>query len=82
MAEKIEPLPEPERAGPEIVAPTNRITVAFPFSHISIGEPSEEMAEMVKLLEELSELVVKAAPGAKAEAIRRRAHALQARMVA
>ena len=82
MADKVEPTngAAPKKAMLETVAPTNLITVAFPFSHISMGKPEEELREMAGLLEELSDLVVKAAPGPKATALRRRAHDLAARV--
>lgn len=82
MAEKQEAPTEaaPTRSAPETVAPHTRITVAFPFSHISVREPDDEVVEMAAMLEELADLVVKATPGAKAQELKRRAHALAARV--
>jgi hypothetical protein len=72
--------PTPKRSVPETVAPHTRITVAFPFSHISVQEPDDDVVEMATMIQELADLVVKAAPGAKAEELKRRAHALAARV--
>ena len=49
------------RPGPQVVAPSNRVNVAFPFSQIKVEEPSRELADLaslvVDLLAELSEWV-------------------------
>jgi hypothetical protein len=77
MPERLEPSSAAsERSAPDTVAPTTRITVAFPLSRISIGESSEQLDAVVELLRELTDLVVTTAPGARAEALRLRAHAL------
>jgi hypothetical protein len=41
------------RTAPEVVAPTNRVNVAFPFSTITLQEPSKELAELAALVADL-----------------------------
>ena len=46
--------PEPPRRGaPGIVAPSNRVNVALPFSTMRIEEPSSELAELVAIVSDL-----------------------------
>ena len=68
--------PTPTKGAPQTVAPHTRITVAFPFSHISMAEPPPEVEEVIELLEEMADLVAKAVPGPKAEELRKRVHEL------
>ena len=41
------------RQGPEVVAPSSRVNVAFPFSQIKLQEPSQELADLAGLVFEL-----------------------------
>ncbi len=41
------------RGAPGIVAPSNRVNVALPFSQIKLEEPSRELAELAALLFDL-----------------------------
>ena len=61
------------RAAPEIVAPTNRINVALPFSQIKVQEPTPELVELASIVAEL-------ARATGDETIRKRAEALIARL--
>jgi hypothetical protein len=38
---------------PPLVAPSNRVNVAFPFSQIRLEEPSKELAELAALVFDL-----------------------------
>jgi DNA topoisomerase VI subunit B len=70
---------EPKSAGPGVVAPTNRVTVAFPFSKIVLEEPSADIAELAAVTAELAALIETIAPGPAAAELSRRARALAAR---
>jgi hypothetical protein len=64
------------RRAPEKVVPTTKVNVAFPFSQIKIQEPTEHVRALASLVAELATLVAAAAPGQKADELRRRAHDL------
>ena len=70
---------ERRRTG-KVISPINRITVAFPFSHIALPRPDDDVAELAGLVEEMADLLVKASPGAKATAIQKRARMLADRL--
>ena len=61
------------RAAPEIVAPTNRINVALPFSQIKLQEPTSDLVELASIVAEL-------ARATGDENIRKRAEALLTRL--
>ena len=61
------------RAAPEVVAPTNRINVALPFSQIKLQEASPDLVELASIVAEL-------ARAAGDENIRKRAEALLIRL--
>ncbi len=63
----------------KVIAPTNRITVAFPFSKISLPGAGDDVADLAELVRDMADLLAKASPSVKAESIRKRAHALAAR---
>jgi hypothetical protein len=66
----------PDRTGrtaPEIVAPTNRINVALPFSQIKLQEPLPDLVELASIVSELARVTGD-------EDIRRRAEALLMRL--
>jgi hypothetical protein len=71
---------ERRRSAPEVVAPTNRVNVALPFSQISVQEPSRELAELAGLVAELAAVVEDVAPGPASADLRKRVHALAARL--
>jgi len=64
---------ERRNGAPEVVAPTTRVTVAFPFSHIAVHEPDDRVAALAVLVEDLAAAVAELAPGERAEALVRRA---------
>jgi hypothetical protein len=64
------------RPGPEVVAPTNRVNVAFPFSKITVQEPSKEFAELAAIVAELAVVMEAAAVGPEIKKLRERAQAL------
>jgi hypothetical protein len=60
---------------------STRLNVALPFSQFKIQEPSDHLAALTALVEELADLVADAAPGPQADAVRRRAHELASRVL-
>jgi len=68
------------RKGPEIVAPSNRVTVAFPFSQIKLQEPSQELSDLASVVFDLVVAMAEWVPdderldelGARAQALRER----------
>ena len=65
---------------PPLVMPTNKVTVALPFSKITVEEPRQELIELAAVVAELAALVEAAAPGPEAAQLRLRAQALAARV--
>ena len=65
---------------PPVVIPTNKVTVALPFSKITIEEPGRELAELAAIVAELATLVADAATEPEATELQLRAQALAARM--
>jgi hypothetical protein len=63
-----------------MVAPTNRINVAFPFSRIQTHEPSRELGELAAVVAELAAIVQRLSPGTDSEALREHAQALAAQL--
>ena len=69
----------PLRKGPEVVAPSSRVNVAFPFSQIKVTEPSKELAELAGLVYDLVGPWTRGSPrtswrssGARAQALHER----------
>jgi len=60
--------------------PTNRVTVALPFSKITVEEPVHELAELAAIVAELAAFVEAAAAEPEATQLRLRAQALAARV--
>jgi hypothetical protein len=69
------------RRVPARVNSSTRLNVALPFSQFKIQEPSDHLAALTALVEELADLVADAAPGPQADAVRRRAHELASRVL-
>ncbi len=65
---------------PDTEVVTTRVNVAFPFSQIKVQEPSEDLAALAALVQELADLVADVAPGSKAQQLGKRAHALATRL--
>ena len=64
------------RAAPEVVAPTNKVNVALPFSHLHVEESSKNLAELISIVSDLIGVVEQAAPGPKVKKLRERVHVL------
>jgi hypothetical protein len=65
---------------PAIVVPTNKVTVALPFSKITVQEPNQELAELAVIVAELAALVEAGATEPEATKLCLRAQALAARL--
>ena len=68
------------RSAPGIVAPTNRVNVALPFSKFVMEEPSREFAELAAIVAELAAAVESAVASPHTALLRQRAEALAARV--
>ena len=68
------------RKGPEFVAPSSRVNVAFPFSQIRLEEPSQELADLAALVFDLVVAVAEWVPEDQLEELRTRAQALRERL--
>jgi hypothetical protein len=67
------------RSAPRVVAPTNKVTVAFPFSKITLAEPGKELAELAAIVAELTAIVEQVTGGPELARLRDRVEALAAR---
>jgi hypothetical protein len=72
--------PVRRRSAPEIVAPTNRVTFAFPFSKVELREPREDLVELAAVVLELAKAVEELVPVPELTALRDRAQALAVRL--
>lgn len=63
-------------SAPEVVAATNRVNVALPFSSIDIEESSRDLAELAVVVADLVTIVEGVAPGPKVKRQRERAQML------
>jgi hypothetical protein len=68
--------PEPSK----LVAPTTRVSVAFPFSHLHIEECGKEVAELAAMVAELASIVERLEPGIGADQLRASADALTVKL--
>jgi hypothetical protein len=68
------------RKGPEVVAPSSRVNVAFPFSQIKLQEPSQELADLAGLMVDLVAAMSQWVPEDQLEELRARARALHERL--
>jgi len=66
--------------GPEVVAPSSRVNVAFPFSQIKVTEPSKELAELAGLVYDLVVAMDPWLPEDRQEELRARALAVRERL--
>ena len=67
------------RSAPEVVAPTNRVNVALPFSHLHVEESSKDLAELAAVVTDLVSIVQGLTSSTEIEALRERAETLAAR---
>jgi hypothetical protein len=63
-----------------VVAPTSRVNVALPFSHLHVEESSRGLAELTAIVAEMAAVIEKAVPGSQAKHLRERTQALKARL--
>ena len=68
------------RSTPEIVAPTTRVTFAFPFSKVELREPKEELTELTAIVVELAKAVEELVPVPELTTLRDRAESLALRL--
>jgi len=67
-------------SAPEVVAATNRVNVALPFSSIHIEESSRDLAELAVVVADLVTIVEGVAPGPKVKRQRERTQMLATRV--
>ena len=67
-------------AAPSIVAPSNRVNVALPFSQIKVDEPSRELAELAALVFDLLGTMAEWVPEDELEELSARARVLRDRL--
>jgi hypothetical protein len=72
--------PSQARTAPEVVAPTNRINVALPFSRIQTAEPSKELGELAEIVAELAAIVQRLAPEEHGKRLHEQAQRLAAQL--
>jgi hypothetical protein len=65
------------REAAHVVAPSNRVTVAFPFSQIKLEEPSKELAELAALVFDLVGAMAEWVPEDRLEELQARARVLR-----
>ena len=65
------------RKAPATVVNGTRVTIAFPFSHLTVSEPGQEVRALAELVVELADALVKPPGDDAAESLRQRAHALR-----
>jgi hypothetical protein len=80
LAASTDSVPATRPPRPPVVIPTNKVTVALPFSKITIEEPGRELAELAAIVAELATLVADATTEPEATELQLRAQALAARM--
>ena len=69
-----------KRPAQVVSAPSNKITVAFPFSNIKITEPSEQLRALAELVTELAERLAKTDPSAETDMLVQRAQAISSQL--
>ena len=65
-------------AAPRMIAPTNKVNVALPFSKITVEEPSKEFRELARIVAGLAAAMERLAPGPEVTGLRERADVLAA----
>jgi hypothetical protein len=70
----------PRRAvPPAVVAPSNRVNVALPFSRIHVEEPTKELGELAAIVAELVSIVEGLTSDTRIAALRARVDTLSSR---
>ncbi len=72
--------PQRTRSAPDVVAPTNRINVALPFSKIQTLEPSKELGELAEVVAGLAAILEDVAPGKESKKLHDHAKRLAAQL--
>jgi hypothetical protein len=78
--ESVESAKHDKHGGPEVIAPSNRITVALPFSQIKVTEASAELRDLTELLCDLVDSLSSVVPEKQLGPLRGRAEALRAKL--
>ncbi|WP_090475884.1 hypothetical protein [Nakamurella panacisegetis] len=61
----------------EVVSPSIRVNVAFPFSAITVAQPDREFSELLSIVAGLADLLGGLAPGSVVADLQKRAAALR-----
>ena len=64
------------RVAPGVVAPSNRVNVAFPFSQITLQEPSQELSDLAGIVLDLIASMAEWIPEERLAELRSRAQAV------
>ncbi len=80
MTDGTEVQPTKQRSAPEVVAPTSKVNVALPFSHLHVEESSKDLGELSGIVADLAGIVEEANPGPKVKRVRERAQVLRRRL--
>jgi hypothetical protein len=67
----------PGRGAREVLGPSSRVNVAFPFSQIRLQEPSKELSELAALVVDLVVTMAEWVPEDRLEELRARAQAVR-----
>jgi hypothetical protein len=68
---------QPPKKGPATVVNGTRVTIAFPFSHLSVSDTPSEVRALADLVVELADALVTPPDAETVESLRERAHALR-----
>ena len=68
------------RLAPAIVTPLTKVNLALPFSKITVGEPTKELAELASVVAALAAVLERTADDPFLPALRKRAEALAGRL--
>ena len=68
---------QPRRKAPATVVNGTRVTIAFPFSHLSVSDTPSEVQALADLVVELADALVRPPDADAAESLQERAHALR-----
>ncbi len=71
---------DPKTPKSVVSAPSNRVTIAFPFSNIKTTEPSDELRALAGIVAELVDEVAKLRPSSENDALVQRVQALVAQL--
>ena len=63
---------------PRMIAPTNKVNVALPFSKITVEEPSKEFRELARIVAGLAAAMERLVPGPEVTGLRERADVIAA----